>query len=58
MLLEFHLGTVQLWGGGGGGGGGGSLPFTWPVLSFVGNWLRSHSQDSPTRLFLFSGNLT
>lgn len=57
MLLEFHLGTVQL-GGVGGGGEGGSLPFTWPVLSFVGNWLRSHSQDSPTRLFLFSGNLT
>ena len=56
MLLEFHLGTVQL--GGVGGGRGGSLPFTWPVLSFVGNWLRSHSQDSPTRLFLFSGNLT
>ena len=54
MLLEFHLGTVQLGGVGGEGGG----PFTWPVLSFVGNWLRSHSQDSPTRLFLFSGNLT
>ena len=56
MLLEFHSGTVQL--GGVGGGEGGSLPFSWPVLSFVGNWLRSHSQDSPTRLFLFSGNLT